>query len=132
MSDEPAREWLRYAIENLRLGRMALEGEMLNPRLQNAQQATEKALKAVWVGTGRPVRKTHCIADLVEDLRSVSLDPGLSDPECDLIDAIYMPSKYPVFSALPTGMPTLQAATECLEVAERTCAWASRRIELPR
>jgi len=48
MSDE-AGTWLRYTEENLRSARLLLEHGLLNPCLQNAQQAVEKSLKAVLI-----------------------------------------------------------------------------------
>lgn len=48
MNDSPdAQLWLRYAMENLRMAPMALDAGLYNPSLQNAQQATEKARKAI-------------------------------------------------------------------------------------
>jgi hypothetical protein len=43
MSDE-AGTWLRYAEENLWSARLLLEHGLLNPCLQNAQQAVEKGV----------------------------------------------------------------------------------------
>jgi HEPN domain-containing protein len=126
MSADAARVWLSYAVENLELGRVALDRRLLNPALQNAQQAVEKSLKAVWVLQGEAVKKTHYIADLVEALASLGLDVGLSPQECDLLDSVYLPSKYPTGSALPDGFPTIEAARQCVEIGERTCAWAAR------
>ena len=53
MSDE-ARTWLRYAEENLRSARLLLDHGLLNPCLQNAQQAVEKSLKAVLIARAIP------------------------------------------------------------------------------
>jgi hypothetical protein len=60
MSDE-AGTWLRYAEENLRSARLLLEHGLLNPCLQNAQQAVEKALKAILIARAIPLRRTHSI-----------------------------------------------------------------------
>ena len=60
MSDE-AREWLSYARENLRVAVLALDSCLFNSCLQNAQQATEKALKAIGFARGLPLKKTHSI-----------------------------------------------------------------------
>ncbi len=128
MSADAARIWLNYAIENVELARVALDRGLLNPALQNAQQAVEKSLKAVWVLRGEPVRKTHYIADLVEDLALFGLDAGISPQECDLLDSVYLPSKYPTGSALPGGFPTVETVRQCLELCERSCAWATRQI----
>ena len=81
MSDE-AGTWLRYAEENLRSARLLLEHGLLNPCLQNAQQAVEKALKATLIARAIPVRGTHSIQDLVrrfpeKNLPSQKVDAGL-------------------------------------------------------
>ena len=49
-----AQLWLRYAMENLRMAPMALDAGLYNPSLQNAQQATEEALKAIRAERGMP------------------------------------------------------------------------------
>ncbi|OIP03431.1 MAG: hypothetical protein AUJ96_14670 [Armatimonadetes bacterium CG2_30_66_41] len=51
MPDETTA-WLRYARENLTSSEVLLERSLLNPCLQNAQQAVEKALKAALLRQG--------------------------------------------------------------------------------
>lgn len=64
MSDShDARLWMSYAEENLQMARMALEAGLHNPSLQNAQQATEKALKAIRAVRGMSLVRTHRIAN---------------------------------------------------------------------
>ncbi len=58
MSGE-ASVWLQYARENLQVAQMTLESGLLNPCLQNAQQAVEKALKALLVHRNRLLQRTH-------------------------------------------------------------------------
>ena len=72
------RRWLVYAQENLRAATMCLEGNLFNPCLQNAQQAVEKALKALHIASGLPLKKTHSIGELRGDLLRAKVDPGLS------------------------------------------------------
>ena len=94
MSDD-AGTWHRYAEENLRSARLLLEHGLLNPCLQNAQQAVEKALKATLIARAIPLRRTHSIQDLVNLLATNGLPSGITAEECNLLDAIYLPSKYP-------------------------------------
>lgn len=129
MNAEMARAWIHYAEENLRIARWTLESNMVNPSLQNAQQATEKALKAVWILHGKMVRKTHYIADLVEDLASLGLNAGVSEDKCNLLDSVYLPSKCPAMSALPEGMPDETVARQCVELAERVYQWAAHIVK---
>lgn len=125
MSDsaDPAL-WLRFAEENGAASRTLLEAGCLNPCLQNCHQAIEKSLKAATMHRGLPVKRTHNIRELAADLRRAGADLGLSDDDCELIDSIYIPSKYPPVSALPDAMPDVDICRRCLEIAERALAAA--------
>jgi len=70
-------EWVRYARVDLDLAIKAkLPGIMLEPLCFHAQQAVEKALKAVLIFSGIPVPKIHSIERLTDllpiDLRNSS------------------------------------------------------------
>ncbi|MFA5812373.1 MAG: HEPN domain-containing protein [bacterium] len=129
MNDE-IRTWLHYAEENLKVSGMCLKSGLLNPCLQNAQQAVEKTLKALCVAHGVPLKRTHSISELRGDLLNKGVNTELSDEECELLDSIYLPSKYPLGSALPDFEPTPDVATHCLSLAERVFAEARGKIIL--
>jgi HEPN domain-containing protein len=119
MSDSPApAAWFAYARENLNAARTLLDAGWLNTSLQNSQQAVEKALKSVLLGRELAVKRTHNVRELVTDLRRAGLDLGMTDDECDLIDSVYLPSKYPPVSALPDAMPDAETAGRCVRIAE--------------
>ncbi|MBA3014325.1 MAG: HEPN domain-containing protein [Proteobacteria bacterium] len=117
MKDE-TRLWLAYAQENLASARVLLESGLFNPCLQNAQQAAEKSLKACLIEQGQAIRKTHSINELAAMLTAVHCDCGMSEEECDLLDTIYLPSKYPLGSILPDFVPDLELCQRCLTIAE--------------
>jgi HEPN domain-containing protein len=96
-----ARQWLAYAEENLEVARISLERKLLNASLQNSQQAVEKTLKALLIAHGEEVPRTHSIRHLARQAVAAGVLIDLSGEECDLFDAIYIPSKYPVFGVLP-------------------------------
>src|SRR5215831_9963467 len=104
MKDETNR-WLRYAKENLRSARLLLENSLLNPCLQNTQQAVEKLLKALLIENAILLKRTHSINELVGILAERGIATGLTEDECDLLDSIYIPSRYPLGSALPDFDP---------------------------
>ena len=118
MNDE-AQIWIDYARDNLETAKLCLDSGLINPALQNAQQCVEKSLKSLCLQTGLPVKKTHSIAGLCRDLSQHGVDAGLDDEACELFDAIYLPSKYPLGSALPDFMPDAGIAGRCLALAER-------------
>jgi HEPN domain-containing protein len=120
--------WLAYAHENLRAATVCLETNLFNPCLQNAQQAVEKALKALHLASDLPLKKTHNIGELRADLLRAKVDPGLSEDAAEFLDTIYLPSKYPLGSALPDFEPDAEMARRCLAIANRVFAEATRLL----
>ena len=118
MKDE-TRIWVSYADENLDVSALALEHGHLNACLQNAQQAVEKYLKAVILEPNLPFQRTHSVRELVRILADQEITPDISEDAIDLMDAIYIPSKYPVYSALPQAMPDQAICHEALNIARR-------------
>lgn len=119
MKDE-TRIWVSYTDENLDVSALALEHGHLNACLQNAQQATEKYLKAVILERDLPFQRTHSVRELIRILTDQEISPVISEDEIDLMDTIYIPSKYPAYSALPRAMPNQTICHEALNVARKT------------
>jgi len=119
--------WLKYAEENLQSARVLLESELHNPCLQNLQQAVEKALKALLVERTGVVKRTHSIGELKELLSRNGVIIKITDERCDLFDSIYLPSKYPLGSALPLFEPDAGICQECLATADAVVS-QTRRI----
>lgn len=120
--------WLRYAEENLQVARLCLENGLFNPSIQNSQQAAEKALKAWCAAAAIPPRKTHSTSGLRSDLREAGVDCGMTDEDCELLDAVYLPSKYPLGSVLPDFEPDERVARRCLDIAGSTVNRARQQI----
>ena len=124
MKDE-TRTWLSYAEENLNVAVLAREHGHLNSCLQNAQQAVEKYLKAVIVEKGLEFRRTHSIRELVNHLEDQNITVDISEDEMDLMDTIYLPSKYPVYSALPHALPEPEICDDALKIAQNIQAFTN-------
>lgn len=118
MNDD-AKRWLAYAKENLASAKVLLDSELYNPCLQNVQQAVEKMLKAVLVESRKKLRKTHSINELVAALADKGLSVSVTEDEIDVLDSIYLPSKYPLGNALPDFEPDEALCRQCLGIAER-------------
>jgi HEPN domain-containing protein len=118
MKDQ-TKKWLEYADENLRSAKVLLESELFNPCLQNVQQTVEKMLKAILVESGIKIKKTHSINELVTILAENGIEVGIQEDERDLIDSIYLPSKYPIGGILPDFQPDMQICRQYVAVAER-------------
>lgn len=116
---EQTKTWLEYADENLRSAKVLLESELFNPCLQNVQQSVEKMLKAVLAESAIKIRKTHSINELATILAENNLKVDIGSEERDLVDSIYLPSKYPLGSVLPDFEPDEQICRQCVAIAER-------------
>ena len=116
---DQTKKWLEYAGENLRSAKVLLESELFNPCLQNVQQSVEKILKAVLVESGVKIKKTHSINELVAILAEKGMEVNIEEDERDLLDSLYLPSKYPVGGILPDFEPDMQTCLQCVDVAER-------------
>jgi hypothetical protein len=59
----------------------------------------------------------------IRELKGLVADQGIavdiSDDEMDLMDTIYLPLKYPVYSALPHAMPGPEICRDALKVAKK-------------
>jgi len=118
MKDE-TKQWLGYASENLESAKVLLDSSLFNPCLQNTQQAVEKMLKALLVEFSLKFRKTHSIGELVVLLSEKDLGIEISEDESELLDSIYLPSKYPLGSILPDFEPDEKICSKCIAIAER-------------
>jgi len=118
MKDQ-TKKWLEYADENLRSAKVLLDNKLFNPCLQNVQQSVEKMLKAALVESGIKIKKTHSINELVTILAENGMEVDIEEDERDLIDSIYLPSKYPIGGILPDFEPDMKTCVQCVTVAER-------------
>ncbi len=117
MKDE-TRLWLQYAKENLCSAEILLQSHLYNLSLQNSQQAIEKFLKACFIEKGIGLQKTHTIFLLIEKLKEHGFYFSISEDEIDLIDSIYLASKYPLGSVLPDFEADEKICKKCLDVAK--------------
>jgi HEPN domain-containing protein len=119
------RDWLRHAWSNLELARVGRKSRILLEDLCfHAQQAAEKALKAVLVFRSVPFPKTHNIGtllDLLPDDLSLPAEvkeaPGLTD--------------YAVLTRYPGDLEpvTKEEYLESLRIAEAVVQWAEKIVK---
>ena len=128
MRDETQR-WLEYAKENLASAKLLLQSGLYNPCLQNVQQAVEKALKAILIEKAIKLKKTHDILTIKCLLQDHHLNVDLSDDECDFLNSIYLPSKYPVGNALAAYEPDKRVCQEAIAIAEKALLSTTQLIE---
>ena len=117
MKDE-TKQWLDYADENLQSAKLLLDHKLFNPVLQNVQQAVEKMLKAVFIEFAIKFKKTHSITELATILAENNVEIDITEDNCDLLDSVYLPSRYPLGSVLPDFVPDPQTCSKCVAIAE--------------
>jgi len=97
MADEQVREWWREALRDLERASAMLELGWFDTACFHAQQAVEKALKAVLRASGAIVR-THDLVSLMEMAEDRGLDTGGIDmDDVDVLSNQYMAPRYPNF-----------------------------------
>jgi len=119
-------EWMEYARSDL-----ALAGEPHGPRVRletvcfHAQQAVEKAVKAVLVQAGVTFPKVHSIERLLDLL------PAAIERTPDLLKSRTL-SAYATVPRYPSALEPVseQRAREVLRVAEAVVAWAEDVLRL--
>ncbi len=116
---EETKSWLTYSEENLEAAKVLLASKLFNPCLQSIQQSIEKALKSLFIEKEIPFKKTHSIMELKTILQKNSISIKLSEDECDFLDSIYLPTKYPIGSALPSYYPDEKICKDSILLAER-------------
>ncbi|MCS7113536.1 MAG: HEPN domain-containing protein [Candidatus Bathyarchaeota archaeon] len=122
-------DWLREAEEDLESARILLDGGQYHHVCFHAQQAAEKAVKAILRGLHK-ARTSRSILDL---LREVSKDISISEDLLDyakILDQYYIPPRYP--NAFSEGTPseyyTRRQAEEALRYAEEVVGFARRIV----
>ncbi|MFB3902206.1 MAG: HEPN domain-containing protein [Acidobacteriota bacterium] len=99
---ERSADWMDQAIGDLEHAKSDLERGFFDWACFSAQQAAEKAVKAVFQKMGAEAWG-HSVADLLEELgRSQLVPEALKDIALEL-DKVYIPTRYP--DAHPSGSP---------------------------
>ncbi|MBK7104394.1 MAG: HEPN domain-containing protein [Ignavibacteriae bacterium] len=111
--------WLQYSQDNLDAAKVLLISQLYNPCLHNIQQSVEKALKSLLIEKNILFKKTHSILELKIILEKNNQPIEISEDECDFLDSIYLPSKYPIGSALPDFNPDENICKNSIIIAER-------------
>ncbi len=105
------REWLARAIDDLAAAEELLDREDLtNIVAFHAQQAVEKALKAVIEELDLGLHRTHSLTRLYEMIRPYH--PVIADVDMmDRLEAVYIEARYPgEMGLLPYGKPSPEDA----------------------
>ena len=127
LSPGSPRDWLRHARSDLALARIPRTPEILLQALCfHAQQAAEKALKAVLILQGVAPPRTHHIKTLLELLSSRVEIPSPVREAASLTDYAVM-SRYPALIEPVTE----EEYHEAVKLAEAVISWAESLVKSP-
>ena len=119
------RDWLRHAWSDLELARTPRNSKILLEDLCfHAQQAAEKALKAVLVFRSVPFLRTHNIRTLL-DLLPEDLNLPEEAKEAPIL------TDYAVLTRYPVGLEpvTEEEYREAVRIAEAVVQWAEKMVK---
>jgi HEPN domain-containing protein len=119
------RAWITRAYSNLRLAEKGQGKDiMLEDLCFNAQQAAEKALKAVCLYKGQDFPKTHSITRLIDILESTGVEVPEQIQIADILTQYAIQTRYPG----PVEEITFEEYQESLTIAARVVFWAETII----
>lgn len=121
--DDP-REWLNRARSNLAQASVRLPEVYLEDLCFQAQQAAEKAIKAVFVARKTPFPYVHDLSRLLTLLEESGEVVPERVREAERLSRFAVEPRYPGF-----GRPVTEAEyQELLEVAREAVRWAEQRV----
>lgn len=119
-----AEDWIMHAESDLSLAKLELSDVVLLSSLCfHAQQAVEKTLKAVLIGHGIEITKTHNIFSIVERLPESITFP-------DNLKAAFNLTKYAVVTRYPGDFDNISKDEwqDAVKIADRVLKWAREII----
>jgi HEPN domain-containing protein len=121
--DDP-REWLNRARSNLILAKSGAPGVDLEDLCFEAQQAAEKAIKAVFIDRGIEFPFIHDLLKLLKLLEQAGEQIPREILEADRLTRFATVSRYPGSDPVPKSI-----YEEAIAIAESVVNWASGLIE---
>lgn len=132
MRDLSAAMW-RQAVRDLDHARTDQAGAYFEWAAYSAQQAAEKAFKAVLLAAGRPAPTIHGLNTLFGALAGSDLataaDKTSFQRELSLLDQAFGVARYPMVGVdvAPADLITAEQAAECIQAAERILDFARQQ-----
>ncbi|MGR3317988.1 MAG: HEPN domain-containing protein [Candidatus Anammoxibacter sp.] len=124
--------WLDFAARDLQAARKLVNDEYIaNIVLFHSQQCIEKCMKAFLEEYNLNVPEIHGVVKLHELIKeNTKIILPVTDDELDLIDDIYIDTRYPGnFGLLPSGFPTKDDATTLLCIAENVYLETMKKLD---
>lgn len=118
---EKTKEWIKYANSDFGAAEELIKNnDYNNIVLFHCQQAIEKLIKAIYDELDLKVYKIHSVVKLYSLLPDeVQAVLKLKDSEMDILDIVYIDSRYPSeIGILPTGYPSNEKTKYIFELSK--------------
>ena len=126
---EEARRWMAQAKRDLKAAKDSLEDGNHEWACFQAQQAAEKALKALLLGLGHGAWG-HSLVELLGELSGIYEDASGLLVKARELDRHYIPARYP--NAFESGYPGMyydeETARRAIMCAEEILRWAGEKL----
>jgi HEPN domain-containing protein len=122
------REWLNRAKSNLALAQSNAAGALLEDLCFEAQQAAEKAVKAVFVHRGLRFPRIHDLDKLLSQLRQGGVKIPKYVVQADELSAYAVLTRYPAL----LGPVSKRQHRRAIRIAKAVVHWAELQIDRPR
>ncbi len=111
-------EWMNNSREELDIAVCLFENEYYRGTCYHAQQCLEKAIKAVLLGKGWELEKTHNFQRLVAIAKDYHINLVMSEEDLIFMDSIYR-GRYPgEVGLLPLGIPEKSDGERAVKIAK--------------
>ncbi|ACP48889.1 HEPN domain protein [Sulfolobus islandicus Y.N.15.51] len=126
---EEAEKWLRQALEDLATAKDTITTGHYYASAFWAEQAAEKALKALLIAGGK-IERTHDLNELLEIIKEeIGLSVEEIRSEIIKLTLHYTISRYPdAANTIPYSLYSKEDAEELVKKAEKVIEWVKRNL----
>lgn len=118
--------WMEFARYDIKTAAWNLEGKIYTSSCYAAQQAAEKALKALLLNEGVAIPKVHSLDRLISELKKHRIDVSEIEQDAQLLDRYYISTRYPGQYGGPEGLYDVDDATGAVFAAKRILEFVER------
>ena len=115
--------WLQHAQSDLNYAGVRAKGILPEQRCFHAQQAAEKALKAVYVAHDIPFQLTHSINTLFRGLQEAGVDIPAKTAAAKDLTLYAAETRYPSLEKIPPSRPERE-----IPKARAVLQWAKKEV----
>lgn len=120
--------WLDFATYDLKTAKWNLEGKIYTSCCYAAQQAAEKALKALILAKGKVIPKVHSLDRLISELKSFGVNVSEIEKDTQALDKYYISTRYPGQYGGPEGLHDVIDAKSAVASADRITSFVREKI----